>query len=226
MNRWQLTSTITWLTIEYFSFQESDLQREARISAFQAIRSISNWLYWQSPKGRADSPESCQKLARIVRKSPQPNINKIREAAAARKKARENTRPFRQTPSSSLYYDEYWTPSTQFLPASVNSSSSRATPETSHAKEPKKLEKDNGGEEKRQTNPIRWEIPMVPAIIAAVIIHLQVGEGTVGRLNEHVGGSFALEIVNSSWLQVTLAGITWYLIGLSIIGVVEAIRKR
>lgn len=205
---------------------ESDLQREARISAFQAIRSISNWLYWQSPKGRADSPESCQKLARIVRKSPQPNINKIREAAAARKKARENTRPFRQTPSSSLYYDEYWTPSTQFLPASVNSSSSSATPETSHAKEPKKLEKDNRGEEKRQTNPIRWEIPMVPAIIAAVIIHLQVGEGTVGRLNEHVGGSFALEIVNSSWLQVTLAGITWYLIGLSIIGVVEAIRKR
>ena len=67
---------------------------------------------------------------------------------------------------------------------------------------------------------------MVPAIIAAVIIQLQVGEGTGGRLNEHVGGSFALEIVNSSWLQVTLAGITWYLIGLAIIGVVEAIRKR
>lgn len=66
---------------------------------------------------------------------------------------------------------------------------------------------------------------MVPAIIAAVIIHLQVGEGTVGRLNEHVGGSFALEIVNSSWLQVTLAGITWYLIGLAMIGVVEAFAR-
>lgn len=66
---------------------------------------------------------------------------------------------------------------------------------------------------------------MVPATIAAVIIHLQVGEGTIGGLNEHVGGSFALEIVNSSWLQVILAGITWYLIGAAMIGVVEAILR-
>ncbi|KAJ6678122.1 CHAPERONE PROTEIN DNAJ C76 CHLOROPLASTIC [Salix viminalis] len=204
-----------------------DQQREARITAFQAIRSISNWLYWQSP--RADSPESYQKLTRIVRKSPQPNINKILEAAAARKKARESTRPFRQAPSSSLYYEEYWSPSTQSIPSSINSSSSssssRSTPETSRTKESKKLEKDDRREDRRQTNPIRWGIPMVPATIAAVIIHLQVGEGTIGGLNEHVGGSFALGIVNSSWLQVILAGITWYLIGAAMIGVVEAILR-
>ncbi|KAL6332938.1 hypothetical protein AAG906_019946 [Vitis piasezkii] len=65
--------------------KEKDDQREARISAIQTIRSITNWLYWQAPTGGSDSGQS---LTRVAGRLPGPNINKLRDAAAARKQAR------------------------------------------------------------------------------------------------------------------------------------------
>ena len=76
---------------------------------------------------------------------------------------------------------------------------------------------------------------MGPAMVAAFLIATLHGDGTAlvnggtgtsgGVLTEHVYGSLALDIVNSSWLQVLLAGITWYIIGTIIVGLAEAIHN-
>ncbi|EEF32652.1 heat shock protein binding protein, putative [Ricinus communis] len=204
------------------SSKETDLQREVRISAIQAIRSISNWLYWQSPKASESKRQSLQNLPQIAQKSTEPNIDKLRQAAAARKQANQSTSPI----ANIIYHDEYWIPSTAALPASTNNSAIRATPEALHAKDPKHLNEEDFRTRENQRDPLEWRIPMSTGIIAAVIVHSQVSQHAVGGLNGHVGGALALEVVNSSWLQVTLAGITWYLFGVATIQLVEAIRKR
>ncbi|KAJ9170197.1 hypothetical protein P3X46_018323 [Hevea brasiliensis] len=201
--------------------KETDPQREARISAIQAIRSISNWLYWQSRKAGPPSKPH-QNLPQIAQNTTELNINKLRAAAAARKHASQSTRPARQVPSN-LYHEEYWIPSAGALPASTNKSGSRATSEApKHTKEPKVLDEKDYKTGDNQMNPIRRRAPMVIATIAATIVR----EQAVVRLNEHIGGALALEIVNSSWLHAILAGITWYIVGLGMIELVEAIRKR
>ncbi|KAJ8759299.1 hypothetical protein K2173_006819 [Erythroxylum novogranatense] len=207
--------------------QETDLQREARISAIQAIRSISNWLYWQSPKVGPSTSESHQSLMQTTKNSSEPDINKLREAAAARKHARQNGRSISRSPLSYMYHDEYWIPSTQALPGSTLRSGSRVTSEVSQTKDQRgKNDRDYQPEEKVPMNPIMWRIPLLTATIAASVVYLQVGERAIDGLDEHIGGSLALQIVNSFWLHITLAWITWYLIGAAATGIVENIRNR
>ncbi|GLT30906.1 hypothetical protein SLA2020_056810 [Shorea laevis] len=64
------------------------------------------------------------------------------------------------------------------------------------------------------------------ATIAAFIVRLQVGGRVASEVEEHIGGSLALTIVNSSWMQVIVAGITWYCIGIAIVELVETFRNR
>ncbi|GAV72261.1 DnaJ domain-containing protein/Fer4_15 domain-containing protein [Cephalotus follicularis] len=206
--------------------KETELQREARSSAIQAIRSISNWLYWLSPnEGTATSKSHHLMLS--APKSTEPNVDKLRDAAAARKQA-SNARPINRTPSDFTCHDEYWSPSMLPLPAStLNNSSSKATAKISHLNKLKKTGDEDYKEGKNnRRNPIGWAFPLGTATIAAVIVRLQGGEGMVGGINEHIGGSLALEIVNSSWLQVPLAWVTWYLFGVVIITFVEALRNQ
>ncbi|XWS54346.1 hypothetical protein CRYUN_Cryun10bG0082200 [Craigia yunnanensis] len=111
--------------------KEADLRREARMSAIHAIKLISKWWYWQSLNAGAPVAGSELNLTHISRKLSELDINKLRDAAAARKQARESSSSSSRTtgtriPSSYLYDDEYWIPSRQALPASTdNSSSSR-----------------------------------------------------------------------------------------------------
>lgn len=87
-----------------------------------------------------------------------------------------------------------------------------------------------------KSNPIKWVLPMGPALVAALLIaKLQGDEAAVvntstslggGGLKEHIYGSVALEIVNSSWLQIVLVGITWYIIGMIIVGLADALQSR
>lgn len=209
--------------------KEADLRREAWMSAIHSIKSISNWWYWQSPNPAAESELN---LTHIPRKSSEPNVNKLRDAAAARKQARESSRTNgTRTPSSYLYDDEYWVPSRQALPASIennssSSSSSRAHSKPLQTKERKETGNQNYGKDTRRRNSIEWGIPVAAATIAAVIVRLQVGDRAVGEITEHVGGTMALTMVNSSWLQVGLAGITWYLIGSAMVELIEAVRNK
>ncbi|KAK6241534.1 DnaJ domain - like 10 [Theobroma cacao] len=208
--------------------KEADLRREARMSAIHAIKSISNWWYWQSPNAGTPVEESQLSLTHVPPKSSAPNINKLRDAAAARKQARESSRTIgTRTPSSYLHHDEYWMPSRQALPASIhNSSSSKVSSKPLQTNERKETDDKIFEKDWRKRNPVDWGIPMVAAIIAAVIVRQQVGDRVVGEITEHIGGSLALTMVNSSWLQVILAGITWYLIGSAMVEVIETIRNR
>lgn len=222
--------SVNILTLKFF-FQETDLQRASRLSAIQAIRSISNWLYWQTPKSDGSTTGTLQKLKQITGKSYDPSMDKLRNAAAARKQARESSRPIHQTPPKNyIYHEEYWIPSTNLLPPSTDKNSySTSVSEPSSPSSSKKEwkvsnDRDHTTSKNNQRNPL-GSIPLGMAMVAAVIVHLQ-GKGTAGGLNEHMGGSIALQIVNSSWLPVILAGMTWCMIGIIAVGFVEAIRGR
>ncbi|XWS68471.1 hypothetical protein CRYUN_Cryun04dG0093200 [Craigia yunnanensis] len=132
-----------------------------------------------------------------------------------------------RTPSSYLYDDEYWFPSRQALPASIdNSSSSRVDSKPLQTNERKETNDRIYEKDRRKRNWIEWGIPAVAGTIAAVIVRLQVGDKVVGEITEHIGGSLALKLVNSSWLQVILAGITWYFIGSAMVELIETVRNR
>ncbi|KAG6654785.1 chaperone protein dnaJ C76, chloroplastic [Carya illinoinensis] len=207
--------------------KETDLQRDARMSAIQTIRSISNWLYWQSPTAGGSTSESQHYLTYVSGKPTEPHINKLREAAAARKQARERAEPTRRITSNYIYSEEYWIPSIYALPASTQEDSNTAT--NSKTLPRKDMDTENRGyrvHDNKGKKPIAWRVPVVAAVVAAVIVHLQIGEVASGGLKEHLGGSLALDIVNSSWLPGILAGITWYFIGMAIFELVEAIQSR
>ncbi|XP_050205197.1 chaperone protein dnaJ C76, chloroplastic [Mercurialis annua] len=205
------------------SSKETDVETEARLSAMQAIRRISSWLYWQTPKANKTRPPRGY-LPQNAQKSSEPNIKKLREAAATRKQGGRSTT--REVASNSLYYDDYWTPSAGAVPASTNKHNTSTTVKPSHIKESKHANEEVYRTKENQRDPVGWRISTVIGIMASVIVELQVREEAVGRLNEHVGGDLALEVVNSSWLQVTLAGITWYIIAMAVIQLVQGIRKR
>ncbi|KAF2292071.1 hypothetical protein GH714_007347 [Hevea brasiliensis] len=99
--------------------KETDPQREARISAIQAIRSISNWLYWQSRKAGPPSKPH-QNLPQIAQNTTELNINKLRAAAAARKHASQSTRPARQVPSNSITTSTGFHQPEHFLPQPIS----------------------------------------------------------------------------------------------------------
>lgn len=217
-----------------FFFQETDLQRASKLSAIQAIRSISNWLYWQTPKSDGSTTGTLKKLKQITAKSYEPIMDKLRNAAAARKQARESSRPIHRTPPKNyIYHEDYWVPSTDLLPPStdknsysttVSEPSSPLSPMPSTKEWKVNNDRDHTTSKNNQRNPI-GSIPLGMAMVAAVIVHSQ-GEGTAGGLNEHMGGSIALQIVNSSWLPAILAGMTWCMIGIIAVGFVEAIGSR
>lgn len=209
--------------------QEIDLERESRISAVQAIRSFSNWLYWQySP---TPTSNSLQKLKFVELKSPEPDhLSKLRDVAAARKKARQNN----PTPSAYIYHGEYWIPPMQVLPSSSTQKSYQSGAAVS---EPimtlpanKRMntydEGSNVRKEYSRRNPMMRGIPICMAVVAAVAVRLQVRDGAVGELKEHVAGSLALSVINSYWLQVALAGVIWYFMGVAMVELGEAIRNN
>ncbi|KAI3866218.1 hypothetical protein MKW92_004029 [Papaver armeniacum] len=212
--------------------QESDLQREARITAFQAIRSISNWLYWQSPKTQTNTPGLRQTLMLIAGKTTQPDTNKLRDAAEARRKARDYASPTIKTRTNLRVNDDYWTPSPLILPTSSTSdtaSESKAESSSVNADQSKATEELNDHTVSRKIrhrprNPIKLAFPIGTAAIASIVIRLRVGESSIGSVDEHMGGSMILDVVNSSWLQVILAGVTWYLIGMAIVELVDIAR--
>lgn len=198
------------------------------MSAIQAIRSISNWLYWQSPSASGSSSTPDKSMMRIAYKLPEPDIGKLRDAAA-RKKVRDSKRSNHQTPPNCIHPEEYWAPSTYALPSSTTST---ATPPTPAEKPPvttgKKETNERGPETyeyENQNSPIRWGFPMVTALIAVATVRLHEVQ-SIPELKQHVGGSLALEIVNSSWLQCILAAATWYMIGMAIIELVVIIGNR
>ena len=64
------------------------------------------------------------------------------------------------------------------------------------------------------------------ASVASVIVRLQLGETTAGGIESHAGGSLLLDVVNSSWLQVILVGVTWYVICMAAVELIAMLRFK
>lgn len=161
-------------------------------------------------------------MTRVVYKLPEPDISKLRDAVA-RKKVRDRTRTKHQTPLNFIHPEEYWTPSTHALPSSTRSTTT-PTPLEKPSVTTTGQKKTNETYE-NQNSPIRWGLPMVTALTAVVTVQIHAVEST-RELQQHVAGSLALQIVNSSWLQCTLAAATWYMIGMAITELVAIIGNR
>lgn len=208
------------------SHQESKcsrLQKEARISAFRAIRSISNWLYWQSPA----SETSSNLTSSGAKRSPHLSINKLKEAAARG----HNILKTRSSPGllpQTAMKDEYWVPLTSAHPLeSKDLSDAHPIIKIQTSAESSKGISDISRvmREHYERSPLISSVPMGLAVVAVGFrLH---GAGEVGvRLEEHIGGSVALEVVNSPWLQVLLAGATWYIVGVIFIQMVESVASK
>lgn len=196
------------------------------MSAIQAIRSISNWLYWQTPRTSSSSSKSEKGMTRVVYKLPEPDISKLRDAVA-RKKVRDRTRTKRQAPLNCIHPEEYWTPSTHALPSSTRSTTTPTPlekPSVTTTGQKKTNASDHETYENRNS-PIRWGLPIITALTAVVTVQIHTVEST-SKLQQHVAGSLALQIVNSSWLQCTLAAATWYMIGMAITELLSIIGNR
>jgi hypothetical protein len=180
------------------------------MSAIQTIRSISNWLYWQP-----HNPSGNKSMTRVEPKLlPEPNLHKLRDAAAKRK-LRDSKKTNNQTSLNSNNPDEYWTPTTIVLPSSTTfTTPTQVKNHPSSSKGMKQRKKNDVEKYENENSPIKWGLPMVTSLfgMAAVRLH-EVGTSTTIELKEHWGGPLALEIVNSSWLQYVLAAATWYMIG-------------
>lgn len=197
------------------------------MSAIQTIRAISNWLYWQPPIARGSTSQSRQHMKLLPQKSSEPDLNKLRDVAAARKQARETAKPTHKVASNHIIHDEYWVPTLVLPEAITNNTRATVASEFTPKREPKVRKNENFVvRKKRQSNLFVSNIPIGIAIVAAVIVRAQLGEGASGGLEEHIYGSFALDFVNSSWLPVILTGTTWYLIGLYVVQVVEAVQSK
>lgn len=72
--------------------------------------------------------------------------------------------------------------------------------------------------------------PLVMAVISAASVGFRGREAMEtqggGVLHEHVAGSMALEVVNSFELQIALAGATWFVIGMAVHLMVDAIVNK
>ncbi|KAF8083704.1 hypothetical protein N665_0756s0021 [Sinapis alba] len=209
------------------SSQESDLQREVRMSAVEAIRSISNWLYWRSsPYSKPLSPDSNMSLTFTKRKkAAEPNIRKLQDAVAAMKQAEQSgeTKERRRRRPASMVGEDYWIPSNLALPTSGNSSSKTASvPQVTHHKNTPYEEKATTS--RRQNFRIQ-KFPIGTATVAVFLVQFQASY-RAPELSDHIGGSLALSIINNPWQQIFLAGVTWYFIGAMLLQLVEAIQSK
>ncbi|CAA6655751.1 unnamed protein product [Spirodela intermedia] len=185
-------------------FKESVLQREARAAAMRGIRSVSYWWYRRSSSS-AGSPEARRKLVAFTGTRVGASNNKRLQEAAAKRRAGGTTQPAGRTLPAHRTGEEYWTPV-------IHSSPRRTT----------------GGQPTGglRLNPVMMRIPLLVAGIAAATVGVEGGERTSAGIQQHFAGAAALEIVNSSWLQILLAGITWYLLAAAAVGLIAVVQSK
>lgn len=209
------------------------------MSAIQAIRKFTNWWYWHPPtssshgNGNASTTKARRTLALIPEKSTRPSVEKLHRAAAKRRQKATSHNPLQFSATKAEYSEDYWTPNTilptttqnpNFEPTNSISDSTRKTPKTELKLE--RISTENIGEEE-WPNPFNSNIPIVIASFAACVVGLQGGGQTGGGLKEHIGGDLVLEVVNSPLMQIFLICVTWYLVGVALVGLVyAAVNKK
>ncbi|XP_042464239.1 chaperone protein dnaJ C76, chloroplastic-like [Zingiber officinale] len=206
--------------------KDSDLRRESRFSAFQGIRSISSkWWYWRPPGAETSEEETSIVLSSA--NSTITDVERLRKAAA-RYKNKTIERLEGEDSTTSERSDEYWKPMTFLPPPSGPETPNSTWKPPSDAVFEKEEEEENtaggGG------NTVDLRTPLVMAAISAASVAFR-GREVVetqggGVLQEHIAGSMALEVVNSFELQIALAGATWFVIGMGVHLMVDAIVNK
>lgn len=203
--------------------KDSESKGSSRASAVQAIQMISNWLYWQSPITDA-APLATQDSKHGTTNHARSSVKRLKAAVEARKLAATTARP-KESPTTNT---EYWVPAALALPHATtpdSASKSQVRSRPSRTTNPPRDAEILNMKNRDRGSPFGLVVPMATSIVAAVVVQLQLGEPASG-LKEHVGGSWALAIVNSPWMQVALAGVTWYLIGMYMVELVGALRRK
>ncbi|KAG1359528.1 chaperone protein dnaJ C76, chloroplastic [Cocos nucifera] len=206
--------------------KESDLQRESRISAVHGVRSITNWWCQQSATNASARTETNLNLMVTTRRTAPPNTERLREAAAKCKEG-PTAGVGGQSSTSYKHNEEYWTP-ILILPAPSSSSSTSSNMLKSEPPPSTLLEDEKEAKaiDKAKVSPLDLRASLAMAVISASVVGFRGGEMSGGGLKEHIGGSIALNIVNSFELQVLLAGVTWFVIGVISVRMVEALKNK
>ncbi|KAG6403165.1 hypothetical protein SASPL_135382 [Salvia splendens] len=189
-----------------------DSESESYTRRISAIQMISNWLYWQPPTADA--------APLVVIQNPilgsSPTLEKLKAAA----RVRATTKNKKETASSPNDTD-YWVPGILALP----------TPGSPNPGPTRKKKRPSDGQpfkpKRVPSVPFGWVLPVGASAAAAAVVadRLSLGGPETG-LQDHIAGSVALAIVNSPWMQVGLAAVTWYLIGVYILEILVALRPK
>ncbi|XP_074590201.1 chaperone protein dnaJ C76, chloroplastic [Curcuma longa] len=209
--------------------KDADLRSESRFSAFQGIRSItSKWWYWRPPGAETSEEETSIVLSSA--ESTIPDVERLRKAAA-RHKNKTIERLEGEDSTTSERSDEYWKPMT-FLPPPSGPETPNPTwkPPSAAVFEKKKEEEGGAASKKGDGHTVDLRAPLMMAVISAASVGFR-GREVVesqggGVLQEHIAGSMALEVVNSFELQIALAGATWFVIGMAVHLMVDAIVNK
>ncbi|KAJ0966851.1 hypothetical protein J5N97_023768 [Dioscorea zingiberensis] len=206
--------------------QVADSQRESRLSAVQGIRSILNFWYWCSPTTTTSTKDASLCLTTSPAKASQPNTQRLREFAA-NLKANKTTKPSGQSSMNFRHREEYWTPILVLPPPSTSSNTPMSPKPSLRTVMAEKEQESEVVILDRERSPVNLTLPTIMAAVSAATVGFEKGEMVnSGGLQEHVGGNVALEVVNSIELQLLLAGITWFIIGMAIVGLIEVIRSK
>ncbi|KAL8523939.1 hypothetical protein ACS0TY_013772 [Phlomoides rotata] len=195
--------------LEFEILQESE-------AGYRGIQMLSNWLYWESPRRDGTSALITQKWKGGERRRyDEASVKKLKEAAAGGGGKTSSA-------AAAAACSEYWEPLAIALPTTCTVT--LPTPNPAKAKSESDDESPGPGAAGPiiKGSPLRWSVPMGASIVAATIVRLQLGDPVGGGLEDHVGGSLALAIVNSSWMPLILAALTWYLILMYLVELLEA----
>ncbi|XP_020570970.1 uncharacterized protein LOC110018084 [Phalaenopsis equestris] len=202
--------------------QEADLQRKSRASAMDAVRSISNWLHRQ----KFSSGETQLSLTDSSTKSLPPNSQKLQEAAA-KLKARAAAGFSNWATSSHEHEEEYWTPLLILPTQPTRSSNNSSESHKPHRRTSNINEKKKEISSQDRTKAMDFGIPLSMAVVSVIVNGSKGGDSSFSHgLEQHIGGSLALAIVNSFELRVMLAGITWFFVGLMVVTVCGFFREK
>ncbi|CAN6250648.1 unnamed protein product [Urochloa humidicola] len=206
--------------------QDSETVRQSRTSAVHTIRSMSNWWYWR-PFG-SSAPATIVHASRLLppppSKAADPVAERLQEAVAARRKTEGAAAPARRAA------DDYWTPQLN-LPSSASPPSIHQRGRDAPQGHGRGRRAAAGGEATagagRKGASIDLTAPLLLGIISAGFVGYN-GEDMAsggGGIQEHFGGAVALGIVNSFEMKVMLAGVTWFVIGAAIAGVIQVLGR-
>jgi hypothetical protein len=160
--------------------------------------------------------------------------DRLQEAVAARRK-REGAAATTTATATARRDDDYWTPQLN-LPSSASPPSihqrGRDDAPQGHHRNSRGRRAAAGDDEataagfmRRKGVSVDLTAPLLMGIVSAGFVGYNGEEAAGGGIREHFGGAVALGIVNSFEMKVVLAGVTWFVIGAAIAGVIQVLGR-